>query len=105
MDDEDRRILRLFASRVRERFPEAEVWAFGSRARGGARWDSDFDVCVVLETVDRASRAVISDLAWEVGYENERVITLVPFSKEDFEAGPPSESTLVQTILREGVRA
>ncbi|MGH7467563.1 MAG: nucleotidyltransferase domain-containing protein [Longimicrobiales bacterium] len=30
--------------------PGARVWAFGSRARGSATWDSDFDVCVVCQT-------------------------------------------------------
>jgi len=46
---EDRTVLAECAARVREIFPEARVWAFGSRARGHAAWDSDFDVCVGLE--------------------------------------------------------
>jgi len=29
-------------------WPEAEVWLFGSLARGEARWDSDADVLVVM---------------------------------------------------------
>ena len=37
MADRDRQILELFAARVRERFPDADVWAFGSRARGDVR--------------------------------------------------------------------
>jgi predicted nucleotidyltransferase len=105
MSEVDRKILKTFAARVRELFPEAKVWAFGSRTRGQATWDSDFDVCVVLTSVDRQSRQAIADIAWEVGFENDRVITIIPFSRDDFEKGPPSESTLVQNILREGVPA
>ncbi len=52
MDDSDRRILELFTTRVRERFSGFRVWAFGSRARGEEGWDSDFDICVVLEQLD-----------------------------------------------------
>jgi predicted nucleotidyltransferase len=105
ISDADRDILNLFASRVRERFPDARVWAFGSRARGGAPWDSDFDVCVVLDHLDAATDHTLSDVAWEVGFSHERVITVIPFSRDEFERGPFSESTLAANILREGVPA
>jgi hypothetical protein len=42
---QDRQILDLFATRVREHFPEARIWAFGSRARGDATWESDLGPC------------------------------------------------------------
>ncbi|MBW2065548.1 MAG: nucleotidyltransferase domain-containing protein [Deltaproteobacteria bacterium] len=103
MKKKDRLVLEEFASRVRSVFPEARVWAFGSRARGKAEWDSDFDICVVLEKVDQHVDKLIRDIAWEVGFENERVITTVLIERKDFEVGPMSESTLVSNILSEGV--
>lgn len=105
MSNMDRDILNLFAARVREHFPEARVWAFGSRARGDAGWESDFDVCVVLERLDAATDHALSDIAWEVGFSQDRVITVIPFSQDEFEHGPFSESTLAANILREGVPA
>jgi uncharacterized protein len=45
MTKRDRSILEIFAARVRQHFPEARIWAFGSRARGDATWESDLDVC------------------------------------------------------------
>lgn len=105
MDDTDRRILEIFAARVRERFPGARVWAFGSRTRGEAEWDSDFDMCVVLDELDAAIDQSLSEIAWEVGFAHDRVITVIPFSRDQFERGPFSESRLVETILREGVAA
>jgi len=47
----------------------------------------------------------IRDVAWEVGFENERVITTVVLDKYQFEKGPMSESTLVANILQEGISA
>lgn len=105
MDDSDRRILETFAARVRGQFPGARVWAFGSRARGEGTWDSDFDICVVLDEFDAAADQALSEIAWEVGFAHDRVITIIPFSHDQFERGPFSESALVETIRREGVAA
>jgi predicted nucleotidyltransferase len=102
---EDQRILLELATRIRERYPDARIWAYGSRARGTATWDSDFDVCVVLEKVDQNIDRWIRDLAWEVGFDNDRVITTVVMSQVEFEQGPMSESTLVGNILQEGIAA
>ena len=103
MSKQDRRILDQFTSRVRERFPEARIWAFGSRARGNATWESDFDICIVLNQVNQETDRWIRDIAWEVGFENELVITTVVFDFDQFENGPMSESTLVANVLQEGV--
>ncbi len=102
---EDRGVLTELTARIRERFPGARVWAYGSRVRGTAAWDSDFDVCIVLQQVDREIDRWIRDMAWEVGFENDRVITTVVMDNEEFEHGPMSESTLVGNILQEGVAA
>ncbi|MGD9281912.1 MAG: nucleotidyltransferase domain-containing protein [Desulfobacterales bacterium] len=105
MSQEDRKILNKFTSLVRERFSDAKVWVFGSRARGDATWESDFDVFVVLSEVDQKAERWIRDIAWEVGFENERVITTILIDREQFENGPMSESTIVDNILREGISA
>lgn len=105
MSKQDRQILDEFTARVRQRFPDARIWAFGSRARGNASWDSDFDICIVWDHVDRNRDQWVRKVAWEVGFENERVITTVILDAVQFEQGPMSESTLVATILQDGVSA
>ena len=102
----DRHILTAFARRVRERCPQAQIWAFGSRARGEATGASDLDMCVVVEEpATRALKDWIGDVAWEVGFEANRVVTTIVFERQAFEHGPQSASPLVANILREGVAA
>ena len=101
----DQEILEVFARRVRERFPESRIWAFGSRARGDATEESDFDICVVLNRLTPTERAIVRHISWEVAFDHERVFNTVLFSVEEFEEGPMSESALKETILREGVAA
>lgn len=103
MKKKDRIIFETFARRVREVYPAAKVWAFGSRARGDATGESDFDVCVVLENVNAAGEKRIREVAWEVAFDNGTVLNTIILSAEAFERGPMSESTLVANILCEGV--
>lgn len=105
MTDRDRHILEEFAQRVRYRFPEAIVRAFGSRALGQAAPDSDLDVCVVVDKLDDEGDRAIMRAAWEVGFAADTVISTVTFSSEEFASGPVSCSPIVQTIRREGVAA
>jgi len=105
IDRQDKAVLEAFAQRVRAHFPRARIWAFGSRSRGDPSCESDFDICIVLEAFDQRARDAISDIAFEVGYENDVVITTVKFSEDDFDHGPSSASALVANILREGIAA
>lgn len=105
MGKSDFQIFQLFTDRVQAKFPEARIWAYGSRARGQDDWDSDFDICIVLDEVNKETYHIIREIAWEVGFGHDRVITTLIFTKDDFERGPSSESTLVMNILQEGLRA
>ena len=98
-------VLFFIHRRVHERFSDARVWAFGSRARGEATWESDFDLFIVLSEVDQKIDRWIRDIAWKVGFENDRVITTILLDEVQFENGPMSESTIVENILREGISA
>jgi predicted nucleotidyltransferase len=103
MSQRDCEVLETFARRVRERYPQARIWAFGSRARGDAGAASDFDVCVVLEQKSAADEALLQHIAWEVAFDNGLVFNTLVFTSDELENGPMSESTLKKNILREGI--
>jgi len=105
MSRRDRGILDEFAAAIRKDFPEARLWALGSRTTGRATEESDLDVCVVVSRHDEAVREKISHIAWEVGFEHNLVISTVVYSREEFEEGPCSVSALVRTVLASGVPA
>ena len=60
---------------------------------------------MVLDRVDEDIDRWIRRIAWETGFENDRVITTIVTDESQFEKGPLSESTIVENILREGISA
>ena len=105
LSNKDKKLFNQFASMVRDKFPAAKVWTYGSRVRGDATVESDLDVCVVVDKLDDESDSAIIEIAWQIGFENDVIISTVTYSKEEFEDGPCSESGLVQNILGYGIAA
>lgn len=72
MKDEDHNIARRIRECIRSVDPNARVILFGSRARGDAKQDSDWDVLILINnpvTVDisRSFRFKLFDLELETG--------------------------------------
>jgi predicted nucleotidyltransferase len=105
MDKRDRAVLKQFAAAVRVHFPEAEIWAFGSRVRGCASEYSDLDVCVIVDDYNEVADKKIMETAWATGFDNDIVISTVAYSKEQFRNGALSSSPFVKSILAQGIAA
>jgi len=105
LTEKDSKILGQFATLDRKRFSHARVWASGSRTTGESTASSDLDACVVLDRLDDEIDRAVMDIAWQVGFENDVVISTVTYSRAELEAGPCSESPLVKNVIHAGVSA
>jgi hypothetical protein len=71
-----------------------DLRVFGSRARGDAAPDSDLDVFIELEESTPELRQRISEIAWEVGFERECLISTVVTTRDELEQGALGASPL-----------
>lgn len=101
---QDKLVLERFKRSLLERdVPLHSVILFGSRARGDADPDSDYDVLVVVEQLNRSIQDAVSRCAWEVGFKECLLIVPVVVTKEEIEQTPFRSSLLMQAIREEGI--
>ena len=103
MNDKDRKIAEQLKERLAKATRLVDFKIFGSRARGDADEYSDLDVFIEVETLDAALRNTISEIVWEVGYQNYMVISPLVFTRDELENSPLRISPIVKSIAEQGV--
>jgi len=103
MRSEDIRIARELKSRLSSFVELIDFKIFGSRARGDADEYSDLDVFFEVESLDSALKEKISEIVWEVGFNNYTVISPLIFTRDELENSPLRISPIVEVIAEEGV--
>ena len=97
-------IIQLIRQKVNEIDNTAEVILYGSRARGDNKWDSDWDVMILLKQknvdkkIEQTFRHHLLDLELEIGVP----ISVFVYSKSDWE-GKYSITPLFKSIKKEGI--
>lgn len=87
---------------TRELGQPIQVIMFGSQARGDATKESDIDLLVVLPVINAKTTRLASSIAWEVGFDAGRIISVIPDTKEQMKRF--SFLPFYRTIKQEGIR-
>jgi len=99
----DQKIARQFRRKLTQQLPIERLLIYGSRARGDATPESDLDVFIQISPITPAIRRKISETAWEVGLENDIVISTFVVSLDEIENGPMGANPLLLAVERDGI--
>jgi predicted nucleotidyltransferase len=96
-------ITRLVDDIVKEVQPEA-VYLFGSRARGDAREDSDYDLLVIEHEPFGKERSRYRELAklWHLVLKHRLPVDVILYSEKEIEHWRQEPGHVVERALREG---
>ena len=102
--EKDNEIIRLIQQTVRQQEPNADIILYGSRARGEARKDSDWDVIVIIDkpTLKFSEKGMIDYTLWTKGLELGEEINTFEYTRKQWDDLPPS--LFKHNVITEGIK-
>ena len=82
---------------------QVQVILYGSHARGDANEESDVDVLVIVEELNKITLDTLLEVAWQVGFEAGKVISVVPATRQEMRS--LSAFPFFQAVKNEGIPA
>ena len=104
MSDEKRaKIINMIRDTIREAEPTAQIILYGSRARGDAREDSDWDVLAIVDKprLTLKERSNIQYPIWDKGLDVGEEINVFSYTRRQWEQAPPS--LFKYNVMKEGI--
>jgi len=98
-------ILRRIRKGIIKHDPKAEIYLYGSRARGDNRKDSDWDILVISpnEKITFDYESELRDPILDIEIDSGEIISLLVYSKSDW-VGKQAVSPLFKNVSKEGIR-
>ena len=102
-DDKKSQIISLIRDTIHASEPTAQIILYGSRARGDAREDSDWDVLTIVDKprLSLEERSNIQYPVWNKGMELGQEINVFSYTRRQWEQAPPS--LFKYNVMREGI--
>jgi predicted nucleotidyltransferase len=105
MQSSDDRLLDSIREAVLAIEPSAEVVLYGSRARGDASPEADWDLLVLLDgRLDATRTSAVRRRVYEIEWETGEVLSTIVRSRQEWESPTSKATPFHANIEREGVR-
>lgn len=98
-------IINRIRSGIRNKDPRAEIFLYGSRARGDNRPDSDWDILVITpkENITFEYESELRDPIFDIELETGQIISLIVYTRTDW-TKKMMFSSLFSNVKKEGIK-
>ena len=99
----DRNIANMIRMRISQIDPQAEVFLYGSRARGDAKSTSDWDILILTDyPTDLKQEGIFRDHLYELELETGESFSVFAYSKSEWH-GRQSITPFYKNVTQEGI--
>ena len=103
MKEKDTRIATRIRTEIKRIDPKAKVVLFGSRARGDAKKDSDWDLLILIDSLNiRELEDLFRDKIYDLELETGEIISMFVYNNKDW-TSRHKITPLYKSIKKEGV--
>jgi|APFre7841882590_1041340.scaffolds.fasta_scaffold75265_2 predicted nucleotidyltransferase len=103
MKEKDTHIATRIRTEIKRIDPKAKVVLFGSRARGDAKKDSDWDLLILIDSLNiRESEDLFRDKIYDLELETGEIISMFVYNNKDW-TSRHKITPLYKSIKKEGV--
>lgn len=96
--------LRQIKEAVHEVEPDADLWLFGSYARGDARPESDWDILILLDgSVDRDRKQTLRHRLFDLELESGEAISARIYGHTEWQSEPRHSSSFAKNVRKYAV--
>ena len=103
MKEKDTHIATRIRTEIKRIDPKAKVVLFGSRARGDAKKDSDWDLLILIDSLNiREAEDLFRDKIYDLELETGEIISMFVYNNKDW-TSRHKITPLYKSIKKEGV--
>ena len=102
-EEKQAKIINLIRDTIRATEPTAQIILYGSRARGDACENSDWDVLTIIDKprLTLKERGDLQYPVWEKGLDMGEEINVFSYTRKQWEQAPPS--LFKYNVMKEGI--